>query len=233
MTLIEQSGKRLITQDNQIIEACFTMTLLEKRLLLLALSKINPELFPEASKPLVISVDVKEWAKYYSEINPWRDIRRAAVTLLGRHVTFHPKEKIIDKINWFAKVSYHQDEGWLTLEFTRPMQVRLAGMLEKFTQIDLFSVRQLTRVHSIRLYEILSQFKSTGFRNMIMEDFRFAMDCVNSYQTTKALKQFVLNPAVKEINAKSNFYVTVEDVKKGRRITGFKFDFKEKNKAIK
>ena len=39
------------TQDNQLIEACYSMTLNEKRLLLFGISKINPSVFPDASKP--------------------------------------------------------------------------------------------------------------------------------------------------------------------------------------
>jgi plasmid replication initiation protein len=99
-------------------------------------------------------------------------------------------------------------------------------MLEQFTTIDLLAVSQLKSTHAVRLYELLSQFKSTGYRVMTLEDFRWAMDCVNTNKATKNLKQQVLNPAIKQINEKSDLFCIVADIKEGVRITGFKFTFR-------
>ena len=231
MAHIDQKKEFVVSQDNQVIEACYSMTLVEKRVLLLAISKIDSTKFPQSGTPLTVSLDVNEWAKYYPDENPWRALKRSTTSLLGRHVTFHPKTGLTEKVNWFARVTYHEDEGWLTLEFTRPMQVRLAGMLEQFTQVNLLSINQLRSVYSIRLYELLSQFKSTGYRAMVLDDFRFAMDCTDAYKTTKSLKQWIIRPAVKELNLKSDLIVEVEDIKRGRTITGFKFYFKENKQS--
>ncbi len=225
MAHLEKTDKTICTQDNQIIEACYSMTLIEKRLLLLAISKIDSTQFPKANKALVVSIATNEWTQYYSDLNPWRDIKDAAKSLLGRHVAFHDKTGITDLINWFSKVRYHDDEGWITIEFTRPMQVRLAGMIEQFTQVDLLSVSKLRSIHAIRLYELLSQFKRTGYRVMSIEDFRFSMDCTETYKENKDLTKWVVKPAIKEINTKTNLTVDLENIKRGRKITGFKFHF--------
>jgi plasmid replication initiation protein len=87
-------------------------------------------------------------------------------------------------------------------------------------------VSQLNSTHAVRLYELLSQFKSTGYRVMTIDDFRFAMDCVDTQKTTKKLKQQVLNPAVKQLNEKSDLFCIVADIKEGRTITGFQFTFR-------
>ncbi len=226
MSYIDKTGRVICTQDNQIIESCYTMTLIEKRLLLLAISKIDSTQFPKSHIPLVISFDTNEWAKYFSEINPWRDIKEAAKCLLTRHVTFHEKVGVTKKINWFASIEYHKNEGWITIEFSRPMQVRLAGMLEQFTKVDLLSVSKLKSIYSIRLYELLNQWISTGYRVISLEDFRFAMDCVDNYKVTNELKKWVINPAIREINSKTSLTVRLENIKRGRKITGFKFLFK-------
>ena len=230
MALIDQTKDVTITQDNQIIEACYSMPLVEKRALLLAISKIDSTQFPKASVPLRISLDLNEWQKYYPEDNPWRTMRRAVSGLRRRHVTFHPKTGVIEEVNWFASVTYYEGEGYLTMEFSRPMQIRLAGMLEQFTQVDLLSVSKLKSVYSIRLYELLSQWKSTGYRSMTLEDFRFSMDCQNVYTRLNNLTARVINPAIKEINAKTGLTITsLENIKRGRRITGLKFHFKVDN----
>ena len=99
-------------------------------------------------------------------------------------------------------------------------------MLEQFTTIDLLAISQLSSTHAVRLYELLSQFKSTGYRVMTLDDFRFAMDCVNTNKGTKELKRAVLNPSIKQLNEKSDLFCIVQDIKEGRTITGFKFVFR-------
>jgi len=215
------------TQDNQLIEACYTMSLNEKRLLLFGISKINPSTFPDVKKPFKFEMTAQEWKEQFGDDNPWRSLIRTADKLLARYLTLHLKtDQHIRKIGWFDAVDYFPKEGRIVVEFGRSVQVRLAGMLEQFTTIDLLAVSELTSIHAVRLYELLSQFKSTGYRVMTLEDFRFAMDAVNTNKTTKKLKAQVLNPAVKQLNEKSDLFCIVEDIKDGRKITGFKFIFR-------
>ena len=53
------------------------------------------------------------------------------------------------------------------------------------------------------------------------------MDCVDTQKTTKRLKAQVLNPALKQVNEKSDIFCTVADVKEGRSITGFFFSIRQ------
>lgn len=218
------------TQDNQLIEACYSMTLNEKRLLLFGISKINPSVFPDASKPFSFEMTAKEWAEQFGDDHSWQTLRRASKNLIRRSVTLHskvggdsPDEWIM---NWFDSVKYYKNQGRIVATFGRGIQVRLAGMLEQFTTIDLLSVSQLNSTHAVRLYELLSQFKSTGYRVMTIEDFRFAMDCVNTNKGTSELKRAVLNPALRQLNEKSDLFCIVTDIKESRAITGFKFTFR-------
>lgn len=229
--LVKAENNLKATQDNQLIEACYSMTLNEKRLLLFGISKINPMVFPSSSKPFKFEITAKEWSAKFGDDNPWRSLIRTADKLLGRYLTLHLKtEHHIRKISWFEAVDYFPKEGRIVVEFGRNVQIRLAGMLEQFTTIDLLAVSQLNSTHAVRLYELLSQYKKKykkdGWREMTLGDFRFAMDCVNTNKGTKELKRAVLNPAVKQLNEKSDLFCTVTDIKKGRTITGFKFVFR-------
>jgi plasmid replication initiation protein len=229
--LITAKDNLKATQDNQLIEACYTMSLNEKRLLLFGISKINPSVFPSTSKPFKFEMTAQEWKEQFGDDNPWRALKRSAEKLIGRTLTLHSKtaqSNTPDKtmLNWFEEAKFFNKQGRVVVTFTRSVQVRLAGMLEQFTTIDLLAVSELTSIHAVRLYELLSQFKSTGYRIMSIEDFRFAMDAVNTNKGTKELKRAVLNPAVKQLNEKSDLFCIVEDIKEGRTITGFKFVFR-------
>jgi|TARA_R110000803_G_scaffold164831_2_gene228468 plasmid replication initiation protein len=229
--LVKTESNLKATQDNQLIEACYTMTLNEKRLLLFGISKINPSTFPDVNKPFKFEMTAKEWTEHFGDDNPWRSLKRAGKKLMGRTLTLHSKTTDSNApdetmLNWFEEAKFHNNKGRVVITFTRSVQVRLAGMLEQFTTIDLLAVSRLTSTHAVRLYELLSQFKSTGYRVMALDDFRFAMDVVNTNKGTKELKRAVLNPAIKQLNEKSDLFCIVQDIKEGRTITGFKFVFR-------
>ena len=229
--LITAKDNLKATQDNQLIEACYTMSLNEKRLLLFGISKINPSTFPDVNKPFKFEMTAQEWKEQFGGDNPWLMLKRSAKKLMGRTLTLHSKTTQSNApdetmLNWFEEAKFFNKQGRVLVTFTRSVQVRLAGMLEQFTTIDLLAVSELTSIHAVRLYELLSQFKSTGYRVMTIEDFRFAMDVVNTNKGTKYLKNQVLNPAMKQLNEKSDLFCIVEDIKDGRTITGFKFIFR-------
>ena len=220
---------QLITQDNELIQACYRMSMNEKRLLMLGMSKINPMGgYPDINKPFKLEVTAKEWEEAYQDVNAWQSLKRAADNLLNRYITLHPSTQIIEKINWFERVKYYSNKGMIEVQFTRSVQVRLAGMIEQFTTIDLFSVKKLRSFYSVRLYELLSQFNTTGYRIISVEDFRHAMDSVITNPHTKDLKRRVLVPAIMEINKQSDMDCEVKDIKDGRRITHFEFIFNKK-----
>jgi plasmid replication initiation protein len=226
---LPEKNKRLITQDNELIEACYRMDLNEKRLLNLGMENANPMGgIPDASKPFKFEITAAQWEEVYEDTNAWQSLKRGADKLLSRQITLHPKTNTIEKINWFDRVKYYTKEGKIEVQFTRSVQIRLAGMLEQFTTIDLFAVNKLRSFYSIRLYEILSQFDHTGYRVMTVKDFRHYMDCVNINPQTKDLKRRILSPAINELNKQSDMDCSVKDIKDGRKITHFAFTFSKK-----
>lgn len=225
--LIDRTRTRdSITQSNQLVEASYTLTLNEKRLLMLGLSTVDPRRALRREERISFQVTVDQWAERFPDEKPWRAMKRAADTMMTRYVTLHPKTGRLKKITWFESVEYIEGEGRVEIELGHSVSLRLAGMIDEFTRIELTAVQQLRSFYSIRLYELVSQFRSTGYRRITVEDFRVAMDCISTHAEMKALKRYVLNPALKELNAKTDIKVICTDVKKGRKIVGFEFIIK-------
>ncbi|MRD79367.1 replication initiation protein, partial [Klebsiella pneumoniae] len=103
---------------------------------------------------------------------------------------------------------------------------------QQFTAIAVKNVSALKRTYSIRIYELLMQFKKTGDRLITVEDFRSMLGLEDKYIEFRALNQLVLKPAVKELNEKSDLIVSVDTVKSGRAVVALHFQFKE-DKQIK
>ena len=216
-------------QDNQLIEACYSMTLNEKRLLLFGMSKINA-LDNFSHKPMTFKVTAKEWQQQFNDDAPWQTLIRAAKKLLTRSFRFDPKvqqehPKDTDW-NWFTRMSYHNKEGHITAEFSTIVKSRLWGLHTNFTQLELLAIVEMNSVYGVRLYELLKQYLPDNKRKISLESFRYAMDCVDKHKTTKRLKAQVLKPAIKQLNEKSDMFCTVTDVYDGRSITGFFFSIR-------
>jgi plasmid replication initiation protein len=234
MALSSDKEKNLIVQSNEIIESCYSMPLNEKRLLMLGMSKVDPIAFPLEDEPLKIDVTATEWTKFCSDSNPYVMLKRVAEGLRGRYVRFKPEAGVIEDANWLDSIKYHEKEGRISIRFGWTIHKRLMGMLKEFTKTNLLESTALESFHAVRLYELISQFKGNrlrGWRKITIDDFRFSMNCQNRYLETKDLKKYVIKKSIKEINEKTSLFVTVEDIKKGRTITGFKFVYEVQHKS--
>lgn len=107
----------------------------------------------------------------------------------------------------------------------------LTQLKNKFTGISIKNVSSLKRTYSIRLYELLIQYKEIGYRTITIENFRIMLNIEDKYDLFKDLDKYVLKPAIKELNEKSNLTVQLKKIKNGRNISALSFSFKE-NKSI-
>ena len=227
------------TQDNDLIEACYTMSLAEKRVLMLGISKINPieppvpidpnddlsDYDPNKKKPLFKSfafeITTDEWLEHFPTENPWRDMKDACDSLLTRYLTLkEPKSTI--KMSWVDYVRYHEGEASLTLRLGNEITTRLSGMLENFTRIKLLETKKLRSVYAIRLYEITQKW-STGLTILSIDELRRVFNVEDKYPRFAELKRRVIEAAVKEVNLNSPKHIEVEYQKRGRKITHVKF----------
>ena len=240
-TEIKKQPKALAVQDNALIESCYAMTLNEKRLLLLGISKVNHRMGKsEAAEflkmnesnyvPRSFTVTSKEWAEFYPQDFGFRALRNAAKGLRSRFATLYPSEDRAKEINWFDSIEYSTKESeaaTVKLNFGYSAYKLLTPLLQQFTTVDLLAVNKMNSVYAIRLYEICAQFRTTGVRVISVDDFRLAMGVGEKYPTTKRLIFWVLNKALKEVNLSSDLRVSCKNVKSGKTIKKFKFTITE------
>lgn len=216
-----------MTQGNELIEACQKLRLNEKRILLLGISKINPQ--RKTAELLTFSITVDDWLEYFpGDAKPWRTLREGQKDLMKRGVIFrdktilkHPSREIY--VNWFDSAVFNHDNCSIDVRFGPSMSVYLFEQINRFATISLLELTSLRSLYSIRLYEQLMQYKYLGVLNISVEDFRHSMGC--DYPRMESLKTRVLIPAVEEINAKTPLEVQFNQIKRGRTITHFVFEF--------
>ncbi|MEX0445549.1 replication initiation protein [Xenorhabdus sp. SGI246] len=219
-------------KSNALIEASYKLTLQEQRVLLMCIGKLNPQ---DEKPENTFQLTAKEFCLAFPDMgkeNAERRLQEAIERLWDRTISITKKDEKRE-IRWIQeKAKYFSGEGKSEIVFSDSIMPYLTQLQGQFTKIAIKNVSALKRTYSIRIYELLQQFKQTGDRIISLEDFRSMLGIDDKYKTFKSLNQLLLVPALKELNEKSDLVISVDTVKKGRTVVALHFQFKE-DKQIK
>ncbi|UAA86733.1 replication initiation protein (plasmid) [Acinetobacter baumannii] len=227
--------KDLVVKTNRLNQAFQVLTLAELHIVQLAIVDAR-ETGTGLSTDTPLRIDARRYAEVFNTTrqNGYQRMKEAEDTLFNRRFSFYDEDGKLVKSRWIQQVRYLDDEGAIELVFTLAVVQgisRIDGVKEFFTQYLLSQTAQLNSVYSARLYELLIQWRSTGKVPIIdLGDFREQLGIgINEYQRMHHFKARVLEPAIKEINEKTDIKAEYEQHKKGRVISGFSFKFKKKS----
>lgn len=233
------SKSDLVVKTNQLNSAVQNLSLPELRIIQLAIVDAR-----ETGKGLdtktPLRIDAMRYAQAFDTTrqNAYILMKQSEETLFNRRFTYFDHEKKPIKSRWLQDVRYLDDEGAIEVCFTRLVVeciTRLDGAEQFFTQYMLSQTANLNSVYSVRLYELLIQWKTAGKTPVFeLSLFRGQMGLNDDeYKIMGNFKLRVLDLAVKEINEKTDLTVSYTQEKKGRLIHGFKFTVKQKEKTKK
>lgn len=224
----------LVVKSNRLNMAIQNLTLPELRIIQLAIVDAR-----ETGKGLHTDTPLRIDALRYAEAfnttrqNAYILMKQSENRLFNRMFTFTDKDDKPIKSRWVQDVRYLDDEGSIEICFTRSVVqaiTRIDGAEEFFTQYLLSQTANLDSVYSVRLYELLAQWKSVGKTPIFeLQMFRKQLGIKESeYKIISNFKMRVLDLAVNEINSKTDLEILYIQEKKGRLIHGFKFSVKVK-----
>ena len=124
------------------------------------------------------------------------------------------------------------DNVVVRLVFNERIVPFLSELRKNFTQFNIEDVAGFSSSYSMRIYQAMMQFKSTGYRKIKLTDLRYMLALGDKYEATKDLKVRVIDTAVNEINEKSPYKVTYKMLKTGRKFTHLELNFKKKKTEI-
>lgn len=222
-----------VYKSNKVIEAGYKLNLNEQRLILACIAKVN------STKPLVATerfeVTAKEFSVLFgiSEDKAYQTLKEVAEQLFERYVIIDnpdpdtPTLKYT-KTRWISSIDYLPELGKISLYFAQRMLPYLSELKGQFTFYQIENIGAMNSIYAIRLYELLMQWKTTGNREIEIDWLKKQFELEDKYESIKDLKKYVIDPAVKDINAHSNYQVAWTQRKTGRRVTHLTFEFAEK-----
>ena len=212
----------VIFQHNNLVEARYSLTLQEKRLILWLISKIRPE--EEDFKKHELSVQEFMNLLELKGNSNYKELQKVTLGLMKKVLVIRrPEEKTLTQVNWINYAHYEEGTGKIQLAFSDVMKPFLLHLKSQFTSIEVTDLMQFKSIHAIRIYELLKQYETIGERILGIEEIKQCCGVIGKLKQYIEFERYLLLIAQREIDAKSDISFEFERIKRGRKIVAIKF----------
>ena len=223
----------IVVQDNSLVMGNYDMTAIEQKLLLILLSTIKKD--DEELK--TISFRVRDLADLMG-ITPYslyRDLKKICKSIVGKMVELQNKQGDWIVFNIISYAKYRQSKGVVELKLNNDAKPYVLKLKELFTAFKLEQVLDLESKYAIRIYQIT---KSNIYKKTFvleLETLKKQLKLTQkSYSLYGNIKKKVIEPALAEINEKTDISLSYEEIKIGRKVEMLKFKVSQKkNNPVK
>lgn len=237
------ANQRIVTMSNALTRAGHGLSLPEKRIVFIAISKINPR------KPLPLNefgiytsrITAAEYAKLAEcEIQTaYQALKEAAKALYSRSITFfEPAYKrkgalVQVHMRWVGEVHYQEGEGWAELLWWPEVLPHLSNISKHFSSYQLRQATGLRSIYSWKLLELLNRFKDSGWAEYTIEDFAVSMEATEKQRADFGkMRTKIIEPAVRELTEKDGWVITWKAIKAGRKVKTLRFEFQQQKLTL-
>ena len=225
----------VIYQSNPLIEGRQPFGAIEMRLFLLALQNVNPhvsqndKLYDEAFKDLTLSPN--EVKDIFGNGVYLKRIEEICVGMAEKVVTTKEDDGSFVAYPIFGRIEYRPENG-LLIRFNEEMKPLILDILESgkgYTKLDAKQLFGLQSAYAVRLLELMLQYRGLMRNNIItrhieLDELRFFLNIEEGkYKQVGSFVQIVLDVPIKDINNRTEYIMSYEKTKKGRKVTGFTF----------
>jgi len=231
-------GNELVVKSNRLIEAGYRLTLVEQRVILLAIAEarrtqrgINGEDF--------LRIAAKDYAQQFEtdESNAYLQLKEARKSLFNRQFVIYQADKEsghkeVIEARWLSAASYIDGAGAIRLQFSQAIVPYITHLEKEFTIYRLEKISKMSSAYAIRLYELLVQWGSIGKREIDLQWLRKILMLEDGeYPSIKDFKKRIIDVALSQINEHSDLNASYTQRKTGRVVTHLIFEFSPKEEV--
>lgn len=213
--------KNLVIKSNSLINSRYKLTLAEMRIILYAISQIEPH--DKNFKPYRIYIkDIMEYVGTKSK-NEYERAKEVTEKLRQRTLTI-PTERGLVQTGWIVRAEYFHGKGFVEVMVDPALKPYLLELKQQFTQYHIRNVLSLRSSHSIRMYELLKQYEKIGTRVLEISEIKSLLGLEKKYKRNyNIFKKKVILQAKKDLEEFTDIYFDFEELKKGKKIVAIKF----------
>jgi plasmid replication initiation protein len=180
----------------------------------------------------VCRLSAAEYATQFNITEPAAYIALAAAAdkLLEKSFRILRPTGSILKIAICSQVEYIEKEGHIYIEFSDRILPHLVKLKDQYTMYSLAEIAGFNSEFTVRLYELVQQWKTQGYIKLKIKDLRHILGCTNRLLKYYDFKRFAFEHAVNEINKHYDVnlkFNEVEETKKGKAFTEILFTFRK------
>ncbi len=238
-------GERWVSMSNGIIRAAQGLSLPEKQIIMLSISKLDSRKFHGKNNLPRIRLTAAEMVEAYGidQSDAYKYLKQAGAHLYERSLVFREQApsraksgkepgEVVMRCRWIGSQKYHDGEGWIEMVFWPEIIPHLTALKKRFTEYQMKQVAQLRSTYSWRLLELLMQFagndKETPNGSVLIEigDFHHAMEATEKQAANfNNIRRRIIEPAIKELQTKDNWLIDWKPIKRGRKVAQLQFRF--------
>jgi len=240
---MEKKSSLMVVQSNSITQAVYKMTVMEKRLFGLALTKIPFDEEMDHKTPIMVTAseykDIfnKNQTGKYGGI--YENLRKAADGLYRKEVRVELGNGNYEKTRLIMKAIYMESEANITFFFAPDVISHVNQLKGKFTKYYLDEVAELSSIHAHRIYEMLIQWRGKKIQPgeirtvyTTLPKLKKLLGVEGSYSSWSKFKEKVLNIAERQINESTDIFFSYKISKKGRSFFHLEFMWQVKDKEL-
>ncbi|GAB3898830.1 replication initiation protein [Spirosoma agri] len=218
----------LLYQGNSVTAARYEMSELQKNLMYTLQAAIRPD----DGIDTVYTFQVREIMTDLDRDpnNGYKNLQEATKGMMQVVFEMYVNGQLI-QVNPFSSAVYDYGKGTISLRVDPNMRPLLTGLTGNYTTFGKEMAMRLTGKYAKRLYEMFSQWKDVGNFRIGILDLKHRLNLYDpetqqeEYNITNFFR-FVLDPAINEINQRSDLIVRFRQHKTGRKITDLTFTIK-------
>lgn len=224
--------ENLVVKSNELIQASYAMTVNEQRLLLACISQIDSRKQLDKDGTFTLTIEQARDLFYSKgdQRNAYRDLQDASERLFERKVRIALPNNQELLTRFVQSITFIPDSGSVEIRFAYEIMPYLSQLEQNFTKYRLQNVVQLTSSYAIRIYELLVSWAGQNqmYKELEISKFRELLSLNGKYKQFGQLNQFVINPAVEQINESTDFNLEISFKKYRRAYHWIQLGFKRK-----
>lgn len=218
---MKEHGELLIAAGNPLLEARKEYTMIQQKLLYIAISQINYPLFSKEREFDINFYDVILSKRDVIHLlgnkdkSLYRELEKICDDLFSKVITIEDKnaDTYVTKVNVFSRFTIDKKQGCLKINFNPYMKPYLLELKQRFAISPLSHILCLNGTRAIRLYEIIlaHKWKNDGHFGISIEQLKhyLVLEDSKSYDRMDNFRRKCLDKPIKEINSKLAGYCEI------------------------
>ncbi|WYD79618.1 MAG: RepB family plasmid replication initiator protein [Candidatus Electrothrix gigas] len=217
----------VVVQPNKLIESRYSLTVGEQRLILAMVARIHPD----DKDFFTYEITLRELSILMNVDLPYiyHEIDRITERIMERVLHVQQPNGNLLKVHWLSTALHTKDS--VVLSFAPELKPYLLRLKREFTKYNLVAITQFQSIYSIRIYQLLKQYKGIGYREFKLDELKDILGLKKTqYTVFKDFYRRVLNQAKKEFEKKDksgkfqcDLTFELEKIREGRKIARLKF----------